>query len=25
MAKYNAPWPASQPPDPITLPPLVGV
>ena len=25
MAKYNAPWPASQLPDPITLPPLVGV
>lgn len=22
MAKYNAPWPASQPRDPITLPPL---
>ena len=23
MAKYNKPWPASQPPDPITLPPTV--
>jgi ketosteroid isomerase-like protein len=22
MAKYNAPWPASQAPDPITLPPV---
>ena len=22
MSKYNRPWPASQPPDPIVLPPL---
>lgn len=22
MARYNRPWPASQPPDPITLPPV---
>ena len=22
MAKYNRPWPASQSPDPITLPPV---
>ncbi|HEY6881636.1 MAG TPA: nuclear transport factor 2 family protein [Polyangiales bacterium] len=22
MARYNKPWPASQPPDPITMPPL---
>jgi ketosteroid isomerase-like protein len=22
MARYNRPWPASQPPDPITLPPI---
>ena len=23
MTKYNKPWPASQPKDPITLPPTV--